>query len=169
MIGRPVVAVLLLLAAASAAGGCGARATATSGRATTAPPPDDPAGFIDLLAGDGRRTAALDDVSFILARDEVQLVVFVEDQGGSLQAVLPYLGAPFPASRDDIERWNATRRFGRAFRDEDGRPTLACDLVLGPGVGQEAVIAWADLALALAAAFRDEMWPTPASVGPVNE
>jgi hypothetical protein len=170
MTGRVVAVALLLAVSAWAAAGCGAPATSgAADPAVSAPPPADPAGYIDLLAGDGRRTAPLDDVSFILARDHVQMVVFVEDDGGSLQAMLPYLGPPFPVSGDDLERWNATRRFGRAFRDEDGRPVLACDLVLGSGVGRDAVIGWADLALALAAAFRDEMWPTPASVGPVNE
>ena len=41
--------------------------------------------------------------------------------------------------RERIDRWNATRRFGRAYVDEDGQPTLACDLWLEPVATREAI------------------------------
>jgi hypothetical protein len=124
--------------------------------------PADAAGLRRLLAGAGLAVAPLDSLSFVLkdTTTGVQMIVFVEDAGASLQAVLPYRG-PGTVPLATLQQWNATRRFGRAYADRRGAPVLATDLALGPGVGQAAVVAWAELALALGDRFRQEAWPRP--------
>ena len=62
-----------------------------------------------------------------------------------------------------MAHWNATRRFGRAYVDEDGLPVLASDLLLGDGVAAGAVVDWATLVLDMAALFAQEVWPVPAT------
>ena len=158
---RTGLAILLgiLLFAGCAAGPEPASAPAT---AFGAAPPHDAAGLRTLLSGAGLQTAPLDSLSFILKDPTagVQLVVFREDGGASLQAVMAYPGEGL-APPGALQRWNATRRFGRAYADGRGAPVLASDLALGPGVGRAAVIAWAELVLALAERFQAEVWPPP--------
>jgi hypothetical protein len=127
-----------------------------------AAPPADVDGLRGLLAGAGLAVAPMDSLSLVLkdTTTGVQMIVFVEDAGASLQAVLPYPGRrTVPLAT--LQQWNATRRFGRAYADRRGAPVLATDLALGPGVGQAAVVAWAELALALGDRFRQEAWPRP--------
>ncbi len=152
----------LLLAGGCASGPAPAASSATASSATAphAPPPADAAGLRALLADAGLQTAPLDSFSFILEDPDagVQLVVFREDQGASLQAVMAY-PAEGHAAPGALQRWNATRRFGRAYVDTRGAPVLASDLALGPGIGRKAVVAWAELVLALAERFQREVWP----------
>ena len=156
---RLVSAALLgLLLAAGCAGAPDPAATPVTD--PHAAPPGDVTGLRALLDGAGLQTAPLDSLSFILEdRDAgVKLVVFREDQGASLQAVMAY-PADGRAASGALQRWNATRRFGRAYADTRGAPVLASDLALGPGTGRAAVVAWAELVLALAGRFQMEVWP----------
>ncbi|HOX24577.1 MAG TPA: YbjN domain-containing protein [Candidatus Krumholzibacteria bacterium] len=110
----------------------------------------------------GRLTALrFDDASVMLKQDGLQILIFVEDAGESLQAVLPYTGRG-AGDPERVAAWNAGRRFGRAYIDEDGAPVLASDLMLGPGTSADAVRSWCRVVIALAGAFRDEVWPAPA-------
>jgi hypothetical protein len=69
-----------------------------------------------------------------------------------------------------VARWNESRRYGRAYLDDDGGPTLASDLLLGAGVGSEAVTAWVELVLAMTPVFVAEVWPAAGlPAGPRNE
>jgi hypothetical protein len=166
--GGPLVPALALLSCLLLAG-CAARdhaaASAADAAAPTAAVPTDPDGLRELLTRADLETAPLDAGSFILKDDRVQMVVFVEDGGASLQAVLPYRG-PRRADPRDLATWNATRRFGRAYADTRGAPVLATDLALGEGVAPAAVVAWARLALALGRRFQEEAWP---AAGPPPE
>jgi len=149
---------LLALVVAGALAGCaGSGGPPAAGSAPLATPLAT-ADLAERLAAAGLDAVRLDDVSVVLKGDGVQLLVFVEDGGESLQAVLPYIGR---ASGDPtrIAAWNASRRFGRAYLDEDSAPVLASDLLLGPAVGVEAIATWCRLLLPMAVAFRDEVWP----------
>lgn len=145
--------------------GCACRGPAPLLKVTTGPDPI-PA-LAEALADGGLQTRAFDDDSLIISRDHLNVVVFVEDQGESLQAVLPCTRAG-EADAGRVARWNATRRFGRAYLDEDGRPTLASDLLVTSGLGARDVVAWGRLTLDMAWAFVDEVWPRPQGA-PVNE
>jgi len=145
--------------------GCACRGPASLLEVTTGPDP-----IVTLaaaLADGGLQTRAFDDHSLIISRDHLNVVVFVEDGGESLQAVLPCTRAGMgDAAR--LAHWNAARRFGRAYLDEDGRPVLASDLLVTAGLGTRDVVAWGRLVLDMAWAFVDEVWPRP-QVAPVNE
>ncbi len=133
------------------------------------PPPHDIPGLVSLLAAAGLDPVAMDDISLVLRDGSLMVLVFLEDDGESLQAVLPYRGSRH-GDRERMDRWNASRRFGRAYIDEDGGPVLASDLLLVPGVGRGAVVSWATIVMDMAAAFRQEAWPSSMPpVEPVNE
>lgn len=150
---------LLLLA------GCACRGPAPLLEVTTGPDPI-PA-LAAVLAAGGLQTRPFDDHSLVISRDHLNVVVFVEDRGESLQAVLPCTRAGMgDAAR--LADWNATRRFGRAYLDEDGRPVLASDLMVTPGLETRDVVSWGRLVLDMAWAFVDEAWPPPRTA-PVNE
>ena len=123
--------------------------------------PTDAEALASALARRGLDAVAMDPGSLILKRDGLQVLVFVEDAGASLQAVFPHTGRLAPLDPDAIATWNATRRFGRAYRDEDGLPVLASDLLLVGGVDLATVADWSRLVLDMAAVFAHEVWPVP--------
>lgn len=111
------------------------------------------------LLGTADQTAVRLDVdSVVLRRDELQVLVFLEDDGHTLQAVLPYIGL-HAGDPHLIERWNASRRFGRAYLDHEAGPILACDLLLESGAPATLIQTWGRLFLDMADAFRGEVWP----------
>jgi len=134
--------------------------------------PADVDGLAELLAANALDAVVFDAGSLLLKRDWIQVLVFVEDGGASLQGVFPHTGRQAPLDPSLVARWNATRRFGRAYEDEDGRPVLASDLLLVGGVGPDAVVGWCRLMLDMAATFAAEVWPVPVPVpqsDPANE
>ncbi len=132
--------------------------------------PTDTESLTTLLAGAGFDVVRFDDHSLAIKRQWLKVLIFVEDGGESLQAVFPHIGRQGVASPTSITDWNASRRFGRAYLDDDGRPTLASDLLLGDGVGSAAVVTWCTLLLDMAEAFAVEVWPVSAPLSePVNE
>jgi hypothetical protein len=122
-----------------------------------------------LLSAGDLVAVRLDAGSVVLRGDGEQVLVFLEDDGTTLQAVFPFtsLGRGDPRL---IARWNATRRFGRAYLDHEDAPILASDLLLAPGAAAASVQTWGRLFLAMAAAFRAEVWPgAEPPIGPSNE
>ncbi|MDD5719712.1 MAG: YbjN domain-containing protein [Candidatus Krumholzibacteria bacterium] len=122
-----------------------------------------------LLSAADLVAVRLDAGSVVLRGDGEQVLVFLEDDGTTLQAVFPFtsLGRGDPRL---IARWNATRRFGRAYLDHEDAPILASDLLLAPGAAAASVQTWGRLFLAMAAAFRAEVWPgAEPPIGPRNE
>ena len=115
-----------------------------------------------LLTDSDLDAVRFDDQSLILKRDWLQVMIFSEDGGESLQAIFPHTGVRAEVDPAAVVRWNATRRFSRAYVDEDGLPVLASDLLLGEGVAAGAVVEWATLVLDMAALFAQEVWPVPA-------
>ncbi len=119
-----------------------------------------------VFAAVGLATHVIDDTSLVLAREvhtDHNVIVFIENGGQSLQAVLacPWRTAAVDMRR--IARWNATRRFGRAYLDEDRKPVLAADLALDPTVTRATVQAWGQLVLDLADQFVLDVWPPRSS------
>ena len=144
--------------------GCGGPATDPN-RA-----PADVDGLVTLLVANDLDAAAFDAHSLLLKRDWLQVLVFVEDDGQSLQAIFPHTGRQAAVDPDRVARWNATRRFGRAYVDDDGLPVLASDLLLGDAVGPNTVVDWCRLILDMAAVYAVEVWPVPVpSPDPPNE
>lgn len=148
-------------------GGCAGTRTETAGTEIASAPATIEE-LADIFAAADISTRVFDPRSLLIWRDHEEVVVFVEDDGASLQAVYPGQTRPGAVDRERIDRWNATRRFGRAYVDEDGQPTLACDLWLEPVATREAIAQWGAMVLTMAAAFRDEVWPAP-GVQPLNE
>ncbi|MBD3221680.1 hypothetical protein GF314_10600 [bacterium] len=152
-VGSPVVA---LAAALVVTAGCAGRApeptTHTVGERT------DVARLVAVFADAGLETRAFDATSLIIAEDGVQVVVFLEDGGRSLQGVMACPTCAEPARPEHVARWNRTRRFGRAYVDADGLPVLAGDLALDRTTTDHTVAAWGRLMLAMGRAFRDEVW-----------
>jgi hypothetical protein len=138
-------------------------ATPAAAPAPTTPPPVELPLTADtvaaMLAVGDQSAVRLDAGSVVLRRGALQVLVFLEDDGHTLQAVLPYLGLHAGDPRL-IERWNATRRFGRAYLDHEEGPTLAGDLLLATGAPAALVHSWGRLFLDMADAFRAEVWPT---------
>ena len=99
-----------------------------------------------------------DDCSVVLKGNGQQLMIFIEDDGSSLQAVLPYLGR-IPGDPLAVARWNTRRRFGRAYLDDEDGPTMASDLLLLAGMPAATLVTWGQLLIRMAAAFREEVWP----------
>lgn len=145
--------------------GCTGGRPPTLLEATTSPDPV-PA-LAAAFTASGLQTRPFDDTSLIISRDHLNVVVFVEDDGESLQAVLPCTRGGL-GDAASVARWNAHRRFGRAYLDEDGRPTLASDLLVTPGLAPADVAAWGSLVLDMAWAFVNEVWPEPRAA-PANE
>ncbi len=144
--------------------GCGGPA------ADPAHAPADIDGLVSLLVANELDAVPFDAQSLLLKRDWVQVLVFVEDGGESLQAIFPHTGRRAPADPDRVARWNATRRFGRAYVDDDGLPVLASDLLLGDAVGPNTVVDWCRLILDMAAVYAVEVWPVPVPLpDPPNE
>jgi hypothetical protein len=156
---RPLLAASVAALLAAHLGGCGGP-EAVPGDAPDRAPAEVPA-LVALLEAEGVEAVAFDAGSLLLKRGWLQVPVFVEDGGASLQAVFPHTGRMAPLDPGRLARWNATRRFGRAYLDEDGRPVLASDLLLGAGVGGAAVVQWSRLVLEMAAVFAREVWPVP--------
>lgn len=161
----PVLAVGAATLSILAGAGCASRPAREidTAAAAQAPPaslalPATAGGLAELFAADGLSAVRLDAGSVVLRQDDLQVLVFLEDEGASLQAVLPYLGR-HAADRRALDRWNATRRFGRAYLDHEGGPILASDLLLAADTPAELVQSWGRLFLAMAAAFRAEVWP----------
>jgi hypothetical protein len=166
---RKLAACGLALCLLVATAGCGgsSRPDIATAAGSPAAPPERPAVLdlpltaetvADLLAADGHHAVRMDAGSVVLRGGDLQLLVFLEDEGTSLQGVLPYIGLGV-GDPQRIEQWNATRRFGRAYLDHEEGPILACDLLLEPGVPASIVQTWARLLLAMAAVFSDEVWP----------
>jgi hypothetical protein len=123
-------------------------------------------GAVDRLAAAftaaGFYTHVLDETSLVLARiekTEVNVVVFIEDDGASLQALLTCPWRSQPGDPDRITGWNASRRFSHAFLDEERQPILGVDLALHVTTTTDAVGAWGKTVLDLADAFVAEVWP----------
>ena len=132
--------------------------------------PADVVGLVDLLTANDLDAVAFDGVSLLLKRDWLQVLVFVEDDGESLLAVFPHTGRSAPVDPDRVAGWNASRRFARAYIDDDGRPVLASDLLLTDGVAPSVVVDWCRLTLDMAAVFAREVWPVPVPLpDPPNE
>jgi len=158
---KPLALLILVLVLA----GCGSAPAPSTGDLTVA----DSAQLAAIFSAADLDVTVFDDGSVVLKEYPLQVLVFIEDEGESLQAVFPFVGVGLgdPAK---VDRWNGERRFGRAYIDEDGDPLLASDLLLGEGVREEAVVAWGKLVLSMLPVFRDEVWPrqTPAAE-PLNE
>ena len=157
---------LAVIVLASLIGGC--RCPSPRDGSDAPAPPDIPQLVAVLQAAD-LEARAMDAGSLVLSRDGLNVLIFAEDEGSSLQAVLACTryGVGDPRL---VARWNATRRFGRAYLDEDSRPTLASDIALEPAISEAAVAAWGRLVMDMAWVFFDEVWPLPAApVDPVNE
>lgn len=132
-------------------------------------PRDDTQALATVFASEAIDAAPMDAGSLVITRDGLNVLVFVEDEGQSLQAVLPCTRRGL-GDVGAVARWNATRRFGRAYIDEDGRPVLAADLVVDPAVSDAVIAAWGGLVLDMSWAFVDEVWPLPEQPhNPVNE
>lgn len=123
-------------------------------------------GAIDRLAAAfdaaGLYTHVLDETSLVLARiekTEVNVVVFIEDDGTSLQGLLTSPWRPQPADPDRIAAWNASHRFSHAFLDDAQQPILGADLALHGTTTADAVGEWGMLVVDLADAFAAEVWP----------
>ena len=125
--------------------------------------PTDTTELTHLLTDADLDAVRFDDQSLVLKRDWLQVMIFSEDGGESLQAIFPHTGVRAEVDPAAVIRWNATRRFARAYVDEDGLPVLASDLLLGEGVAAGAVVDWATLVLDMAALFAQEVWPVPAT------
>ena len=75
------------------------------------PPPHDIPGLVSLLAAAGLDPVAMDDISLVLRDGSLMVLVFLEDDGESLQAVLPYRGSRHgdrerrPGRRVWLRRW----------------------------------------------------------------
>lgn len=165
----------LAVLAAAVLGGCGAPACGPSSdpaadasahdRTAVVPWPLTAAALADLLTTGGGEDAlaatVFDAGSVVLEGGGQKLLVFLEDDGRSLQAVLPFIGRG-RGEAGAVARWNAGRRFGRAYRDDAGGPVLASDLLLVRGLPVAAVRTWGRLLVGMAAAFRDEVWPDAA-------
>lgn len=179
-----VLALAGMLIACGCGGSRGARAPHTEPAPAPAPAPASEtrpadAAVVDLpvtadtvallLSAADLVAVRLDAGSVVLRGDGEQVLVFLEDDGTTLQAVFPFtsLGRGDPRL---IARWNATRRFGRAYLDHEDAPILASDLLLAPGAAAASVQTWGRLFLAMAAAFRAEVWPgAEPPIGPSNE
>jgi hypothetical protein len=152
----------LLIAATLALAGCaGTGAPAPAGDLA----PDAQMRALAAVFRDaGLEAGFFDAHSVVLSREGLDVLVFREDDGSSLQAVL----ACTRQGRGDAGRvlaWNAGRRFGRAYLDDDGRPVLASDLALDPPVSTSVVAAWGRMVLDMAVLFVAEVWPEPAASG----
>jgi hypothetical protein len=153
---RPATAVVLALLLA----GCAGRARSPVLDVQTGP------GAADRLAAAftaaGFYTHVLDETSLVLARiekTEVNVVVFVEDDGASLQALLTCPWRTQPGDPERVAAWNASHRFSHAFLDEERQPTLGADFALHGTTTAAAVGAWGKMVLDLADAFVAEVWP----------
>jgi len=93
-------------------GGCGGT------RQPTPVAPSDVPGLVALYETAGLEAAPMDDHSLVISREGLNVLVFLEDDGASLQAVLPCTraGRGDPA---EVNAWNASRRYGRAYLDEN--------------------------------------------------
>jgi len=158
---RPLALLILTLALT----GCGSAPTPDSEALTVT----DAARLAAIFTAADLDATVFDDGSVVLKEYPLQALVFIEDDGESLQAVFPFVGIGL-GDLAKVARWNSERRFGRAYIDEDGDPLLASDLLLGEGVGEEAVAAWGRLVLSMLPVFRDEVWPRQSpGAEPVNE
>jgi hypothetical protein len=99
-----------------------------------------------------------DDHSVVLKGSGAQLLIFIEDSGMSLQAVLPYFGR-LPGDARKVGNWNAGRRFSRAYLDAEAAPILASDLLLTRAMPAETIRTWGRMLVRMAPVFRDEVWP----------
>lgn len=112
-----------------------------------------------VLSRGGLSARTFDATSLIVTDGPVGVVIFVEDAGASLQGVMACPGCTGSIAPGFLQEWNSSRRFGRAYRDEDGLPVLAADLPLDPTISEHTVVEWARLLLAMGAAFQAEVWP----------
>ncbi|MEZ4386244.1 MAG: YbjN domain-containing protein [Candidatus Krumholzibacteriia bacterium] len=127
--------------------------------------PDAVGALTAAFAQGGLPARAFDDHSLVISRDGLNVIVFVEDDGESLQAVLPCTrGGLGDGGR--VAGWNAGRRFGRAYLDEDGRPVLVGDLLVLPSLDADDLAAWGSLMLDMAWQFVSEVWPAPSPALP---
>lgn len=147
-----------LLIALAAVAGCASTPRAIDLQDNPAPIAELSAVFTDA----GLYTHILDDVSLVLANDdhaEANVVIFLEDDGASLQALLTCPWRNAPGDPAQVATWNATRRFGRAYLDDEHHPVLAADLALDDTTTPHTVAEWGRLILVLADAFAAEVWP----------
>jgi len=119
----------------------------------------------------GLASRVFDEHSLVLSTAEGHnVVIFLEDDGGSLQAVFPCVRGGLVVDASAVSNWNATRRFSRAYLGEDGLPVMAADLVLDVTTSRKTLVEWGELLLALAEVFEDEVWPpVPMQPFPANE
>ncbi len=144
-----------------------------SGPRPLAPLTPGPTAIHDLaavFAEAGLTVRVFDDTSLILSREGFNVVVFVENAGGSLQAVFSCVWRGSGDFQARVATWNSTRRFSRAYLDADGRPVLASDLALDGTVSRHSVAEWGRLLLDMAEVFVVEVWPSgPSTSEPINE
>ncbi len=122
------IAILVLIASSSAAFSQSDTKTVT---------PDK---VVELLKNEGFRSAEVLDQDKQIVRyksEGLSIIVLVDKDGGALQCYFKMSGTM--ATLRKINDWNKSKRFSRAYLNDDGDPTLESDLSVRRGVSEESV------------------------------
>lgn len=94
--------------------------------------------LVEFVRGEGFGTIETrDDKTFTTRMEGYKVAFFVLSDGESVQA---YFGRTGTSARlSNINDWNKSKRYSRAYIDDDGDPVLELDLDLAGGVTAERI------------------------------
>jgi hypothetical protein len=92
----------------------------------------------------------------IITVEGIKILLILDDDGDALQAHMGGTGTD--ATLEKVNQWNASKRFSRAYIDDDGDPVIELDLDLEGGITMARVDDFIDTVLVSVASFIGEVW-----------
>lgn len=111
--------------------------------------------LVSILKSEGFSSVKKEDKGEILIKVNGKNYVLLNDDEGDLQAYYGISGSNLDIDYGDINEWNRTKRFSRAYLDEDNDLVLESDLMSDGGINRENVTRFFSVFLQSVGAFRD--------------
>jgi hypothetical protein len=115
-----------------------------------------PSSLKTLLNNEGYSEIKIEDSRILVFKIEGTTVVFVVSDDGN-SGILRASWSGTGVSLKSINEWNATKRFSRAYLDQEGDPVIEMDFDLGGGVTIERFQDFMDTAKISIALFQDQV------------
>jgi len=106
-----------------------------------------------LLRDKGLEGTVNDKGNVVVQVNGSKIVFFISNQ--TMQAYFGLRGTT--ANLNAVNEWNKTKRFGRAYIDNDGDPCVELDYDLEGGVSDDSIKVWFDTVTAIVKSFRTQV------------
>lgn len=111
--------------------------------------------LIHILKEEGFSAVKKTDEGEIVIKVNGKKYVLLNDEEGDLQAYYGISGSNLDINYEDMNEWNKTKRFSRAYLDADNDLVLESDLMSDGGINKENVTRFFSVFLTSVSAFRN--------------